>query len=125
MIETSPFAIFLLLFSSYSHFIAALQFTDISATSFDYHNEPLQVDFDATSGNTQTIDAPVDIEDDEIYEEPEQFTVMLTTLSPNTGSECSTYGDITTATATITDNDCKTDNFSITWSKNILYRISY
>ncbi|XP_072033625.1 uncharacterized protein [Amphiura filiformis] len=83
---------------------AGLTFTDNTANSADYDSLPKTVNFDVSTDADAEIGA-VNIVDDERYEETESFTVNLGTLSPSDG--CSTYGEYSSATVFITDDDSR------------------
>ena len=58
----------------------------------------------SNAADTQSQNVPID--DDEVYEESETFTIRIGDLTPNADG-CSTTGTTSMATVTITDNDCE------------------
>ncbi|XP_072023223.1 uncharacterized protein [Amphiura filiformis] len=89
-----------------------LEFTDGTALSGDYNSADGTISFTSTSTSPQYY--TVSTEDDQIYEGDgssdspygpyETFTVDITNLQPST---CSNAGTPSSATVTITDNDCE------------------
>ncbi|XP_072028152.1 uncharacterized protein [Amphiura filiformis] len=83
---------------------AELNFAENTATSFDYNNTQVVVDFEAST-NDDTEFGSVSLKEDDVYEDTEIFQVSLGTLTPANG--CSKPGDIATASVILQDNDSR------------------